>query len=257
MTKILPTQPLLDSMAQIRDVVGAALDMDLTEQDFADSREELLHIYCHEACHAALAHTVPWLARLDEDEHTVVDEALARFLEKVFAPGLGLYLHSDEEFLVELSMYPAALEQEAYLKLSAVWESTFWPRRDLAGMAVHTLLTLRHGDLIYHILPRVDWAAAQVAGSYRPASLASQGFIHFSRVEQVLQVAGNFYQDAGDLLLLTVAAEKVKGEIRYEDLLGEGQRFPHLYGPLELSAVVAVDVFDKDATGVFRLPQQA
>ena len=255
MTKILATQTLLDSLVQIRDVVGAGLDVALTEQDFSEGREELLHIYCHEACHAALAHIVPWLRDLPEDEHTVVDETLARFLEKVFAPSLGLFLHSDEEFLVELSMYPAALEREGYLRLSAVWESTFWPRKDLAGMAVHTLLTLRHGDLVYHILPRSDWEAAKVAGSYRPASLTSDGFIHFSRVEQVLPVARNFYQDVEDLLLLTIATEKAAGEIRYEDLLGEGKLFPHLYGPLDLSAVVAVDAFDKDDLGAFILPQ--
>jgi uncharacterized protein (DUF952 family) len=255
MTKILATQALLDSLAQIRDVVGAGLDIDLTEQDFTDVREELQHIYCHETCHAALAHQVPWLRDLPEDEHTMVDETLARFLEKVFAPRLGLFLHSDEEFLVELSMYPAAFEREAYLSLSAVWKSTFWPRKNLAGMAVHTLLTLRHGDLVYHILPRSDWKAAKKAGSYRPASLARDGFIHFSRVEQVLPVARNFYQDAEDLLLLTIATEKVAGEIRYEDLLGEGKLFPHLYGPLDLSAVVAVDEFGKDEAGAFVLPQ--
>jgi uncharacterized protein (DUF952 family) len=255
MTKILATQALLDSLAQIRDVVGAGLDIDLTEQDFVDAREELQHIYCHEACHAALAHLVPWLEDLPEDEHTVVDETLARFLEKVFAPQLGLFLHSDDEFLVELSMYPAALEREAYLRLSSVWESTFWPRKDLAGMAVHTLLTLRHGDLVYHILPRPDWQTAEKAGSYRPVSLTHGGFIHFSKVEQVLPVARNFYQDVEDLLLLTIATEKVTGEIRFEDLLGEGKLFPHLYGPLDLSAVVAVDEFDKDDSGAFVLPQ--
>jgi uncharacterized protein (DUF952 family) len=122
-------------------------------------------------------------------------------------------------------------------------------------MAVHTLLTLRHGDLVYHILPQFDWKAAKKAGTYRPASLASDGFIHFSRVEQVLPVARNFYQDAEDLLLLTIATEKVADEIRYEDLLGEGKLFPHLYGPLDLSAVVAVDTFEKDDSGVFVLPQ--
>ncbi len=110
-------------------------------------------------------------------------------------------------------------------------------------MAAHTLQTLRHGDVIYHILPRADWKTAKKAGDYRPASLESQGFIHFSRAEQVLQVAANFYGDMKDLLLLTVAVDKLQDEVRYEDLLGEGQFFPHLYGPLNLDAVVAVDQF--------------
>ena len=255
MTKISPELTLLEGLTQINEVIGSALGMRLTEQDFADGRDELLHLYCHEACHAALAHDIPWLTDLPEEEHTVVDETLARLLEKEFAPPLGLFLHSDEEFLVELSMYPVDLERETFRQFGEVWASTFWPRRDLAGMAVYALQTLRHGNLVYHILPRADWQVAKKAGVYRPASLAQDSFIHFSRVEQVLPVAQNFYSEAEDLLLLTIAVAKVAGEIRYEDLLGEGKLFPHLYGPLDLGAVVAVDAFGKDETGAFELPQ--
>lgn len=256
MTKISPELALLESLARINAEIGSALGIRLTEQDFADGRDELLHIYCHEACHAALAHFVPWLANLPEEEHTLVDETLARLLEKEFAPSLGLYLPSDEAFLVELSMYPMDLKRGTFRQLCEVWAAAFWPRRDLAGMAVHALLTLRHGDLVYHILPRADWQAAQKEGIYRPASLENEGFIHFSRGEQVLPVARNFYRDQTDLLLLTIAADKVNGEIRYEDLLGEGRLFPHLYGPLDLRAVVAVDEFGRDDAGAFQLPQE-
>ncbi|MBG0787678.1 MAG: hypothetical protein H0S79_21525, partial [Anaerolineaceae bacterium] len=104
-------ETLLEAFAHINKAIGTTLDIELTDRDFADGREELLHIYCHEACHAALAHSVPWLKDLPEKEHTLVDEVLARLLEKEFAPRLGLYLHSDEEFLVELSMYPVEVER--------------------------------------------------------------------------------------------------------------------------------------------------
>jgi uncharacterized protein (DUF952 family) len=256
MTKHASVEPLLEKMARINGLIDATLGIELTDEDFADGREELLHIYCHEACHAALAHCVPWLHDLPEGEHTLVDEVLARLLEKVFAPRLGLFLHSDDEFLSELSMYPVDLRRGTFGRLDAAWESTFWPRHDLTGMAAHALMTLRHGGLVYHIFPRADWKAAQKAGIYRPASLESQGFIHFSRVEQVLPVAANFYSDMKDLLLLTIAVEKLEGEVRNEDLLGEGQGFPHLYGTLNLDAVVAVSKFNGDEDGIFRLPQQ-
>lgn len=112
-----------------------------------------------------------------------------------------------------------------------------------------------HGDLIYHILSSSDWETAKKAGIYRAANLESQGFIHFSRAEQVLQVAANFYRGQKDLLLLTVAVDRLENEVRYEDLLGEGQLFPHLFGPLNLNAVVAVDKFETDAEGNFQMPQ--
>jgi len=256
MTKNIPNETLLEKMAQIIALVNTTLGIELTDEDFTGGREELLQLYCHQACQAALAQCVPWLRELPEGEHTAVDEILVRLLEKEFAPLMGLYLPSDEEFLAELAMFPMDLARETFERLATVWGSTFWPRQDLAGMAAHTLLTLRHGDLFYHILPRADWDTAHIAGVYRPASLEKEGFIHFSRVEQVLRVAVNFYSGEKDLLLLTIAAEKLAGEVRYEDLLGEGQRFPHLYGVLNLDAVVAVDEFGQDEAGAFQLPQK-
>ena len=122
--------------------------------------------------------------------------------------------------------------------------------------AQNNLPSPENSDLIYHILPKADWQAAVENGVYRAASLGSQGFIHFSRAEQVLQVAANFYRGQKDLLLLTVAVERLKGEVRYEDLLGEGQLFPHLFGPLNLDAVVGVDQFEADAEGNFQMPQK-
>lgn len=256
MTNYSHLEPILEKMTQINGLIAATLGIELTDEDFADGREQLLHIYCHEACRAALVHCVPWLRDLPEREHILVDEVLARLLERELSPRLGLYLPSDAEFLVELSMYPVQIDRIIYEGFNSVWESVFWPHKDLAGMAVHILMTLRHGDLFYHILPRADWNAAKRAGVYRPASLESQGFIHFSRVEQVLPVAENFYSDQKNLRLLTIAVDKLEGEVRYEDLLGEGQLFPHLYGGLNLDAVVAVDAFGQDEMGTFQLPQK-
>ncbi len=59
-------ETLLDAFATISKAIEMALDIELTDQDFADGREELLHSYCQAACHAALAHSVPWLQDLSE-----------------------------------------------------------------------------------------------------------------------------------------------------------------------------------------------
>ncbi len=75
------------------------------------------------------------------------------------------------------------------------------------------------------------------------------GFIHCSRIDQVLRVANAFYKDLEDLLLLCIATEELEAEVKYEDLLGEGMSFPHLYGPLNLDAVAAVFELQKDSGG--------
>ena len=83
-------------------------------------------------------------------------------------------------------------------------------------------------QVFYHILPRSDWAAAQAAGKYTPDSLDEEGFIHCSKVHQVLRSANAYFKGQTDLLLLCIASEKIKAEVRYEDSTGSGELFPHI-----------------------------
>ena len=104
--------------------------------------------------------------------------------------------------------------------------------------------------MIVHLCSLPAWEAAQRAGEYRADSLESQGFIHASRPEQVLAVANAFYLEMANPLLLWIDDTRLCPEIRWE--LADGQLFPHLYGPLNLEAVVAVTPLERDPDGVFR-----
>lgn len=104
---------------------------------------------------------------------------------------------------------------------------------------------------IYHITPRAAWEAAQAAGQYTTPSLASEGFIHFSRADQVDGVYQAFYQGHPNLVLLEVDTARLRADLRWEppahpggapppSLPPDDSLFPHLYGPLNLDAVIAV-----------------
>ena len=99
---------------------------------------------------------------------------------------------------------------------------------------------------IFHIARQGDWAAALAEGSYRVSTLGltldDVGFIHCSYAQQVDGVARAFYRDVPDLVLLTIDTDKVEPDIRVESG-GDEERFPHIYGPLAVDAVVAVDPF--------------
>lgn len=87
-------------------------------------------------------------------------------------------------------------------------------------------------------------------GEYRAASLESGGFIHCSRLDQVLKVVNSFYADLPDLVLLWIDAKRVDAEIRWEP--ADDDVFPHVYGPLNLTAVERVSEFVPDPDGVYR-----
>ena len=102
--------------------------------------------------------------------------------------------------------------------------------------------------MIYHITTRGEWAAAQGAGSYRAASLGNEGFIHCSTRLQVLPVANHFYRGRGDLLLLCIDESRLQAPLVWEapahpepdigDIAVGDSEFPHIYGALNLDAVV-------------------
>ena len=104
-------------------------------------------------------------------------------------------------------------------------------------------------DLLLHICPASDWREAQAAGEYRPASLDTEGFIHCSTPAQVVSTANRFYHGRRALVLLVIDIGRIGPEVRYE--AADGSLFPHVYGPLNLEAVVEVHDFEPDETGAF------
>jgi len=94
---------------------------------------------------------------------------------------------------------------------------------------------------IHHICRAAEWRAAQAAGRYDGSSQdQADGFIHFSTPEQVEESAARHRAGQAGLLLLTVDADRLGPALKWEPSRG-GALFPHLYGPLPLDAVTAVD----------------
>ena len=105
---------------------------------------------------------------------------------------------------------------------------------------------------ILHIATRAVWDAAQHAGEYRADSLSSEGFIHCSTPQQVLGPANAFYRGQLDLVLLVIDPAKLHAPLRYE--VADHDLFPHVYGPLNLDAVINVVPFPPREDGAFALP---
>ena len=98
---------------------------------------------------------------------------------------------------------------------------------------------------IFHITTAAEWDAAVEAGEYTAPSLTDEGFIHASTADQVPGTARRYYAGLPDLVLLEIDPDAVGPEIRWED--SHGESFPHIYGPLEVTAVVSVRPFDSSA----------
>jgi glutathione S-transferase len=102
-------------------------------------------------------------------------------------------------------------------------------------------------ELLFHVADAEDWVAARRTGRYdrstRGRSLDDVGFVHLSTAAQWPGVLQRYYADhAGPLLLLAVDPDRLTAELRWEaPAPGSPELFPHLYGPLDADAVVAVE----------------
>lgn len=105
---------------------------------------------------------------------------------------------------------------------------------------------------IHHIAERSHWLDAQATGAYRRStrglSLDEVGFIHCATADQVRPVLERHYQGVEDLVLLTIAVDRLPDALVYERGAERSELFPHLYGPLPVDAVTHVtDVADLEA----------
>jgi uncharacterized protein (DUF952 family) len=107
--------------------------------------------------------------------------------------------------------------------------------------------------LIFHITSMPQWEQAQLAGVYQGDTLASEGFIHCSTLQQVEGVANRYFSGRTDLLLLCIASDQVQAEIKTEALVGD-EAYPHIYGPLNLDAITQVLPWAPQLDGNFALP---
>ena len=108
--------------------------------------------------------------------------------------------------------------------------------------------------MILHIATREQWEKAILLGDYRDQSLDDEGFIHCSDLQQILHSANLHYLGRSNLLLLCISADALKAPLVYEDSYNKGEEFPHIYGPLNLDAVLYIFEFPANDDGLFSLP---
>lgn len=118
-------------------------------------------------------------------------------------------------------------------------------------------------NTILHITQRDRWAKAKNLGSYRSDSLDTEGFIHCSTLAQVIGSANRFFTGLTELVILVIDVDslsetlrdRVTPEIRYEGA-DPNNLFPHIYGELNIDAVIKVVDLESDPDGLFILPKE-
>ena len=108
---------------------------------------------------------------------------------------------------------------------------------------------------IYKICPASAWREAERQGVYRgSADDARDGFIHFSTAAQVAETAGKHFFGQIGLFLVEVDADVLGEKLRWEPSRND-ELFPHLYGELDLGAVIDVHELRTRPDGTHVVPE--
>ena len=99
--------------------------------------------------------------------------------------------------------------------------------------------------LIYHLVLPEQWEIALNSGTYRPVSLETEGFIHFSEEHQVLETAKRHFSKETELIVLHVPEKRLQSKIKRE-AAPSGELFPHLYQELPIEMVETISVLAKE-----------
>lgn len=93
--------------------------------------------------------------------------------------------------------------------------------------------------MLYHIVKQDHWDKLKDAFLYFSETFEQEGFIHFSKKSQVFGVLERYYKNEGNLVLLFIDESKLTSEVKFEYSTND-ELFPHLYGGLNLDAIMQV-----------------
>ncbi|MGB3773236.1 MAG: DUF952 domain-containing protein [Rhodococcus sp. (in: high G+C Gram-positive bacteria)] len=110
-------------------------------------------------------------------------------------------------------------------------------------------------EILVHMCLIEDWEASVRAGQVAPPSLDEVGFVHLSTPQQVHLPANRLFAGRRDVLLLALDPMRLGAPLEWEPGVPsdpDSMLFPHLYGPVPLTAVVDVQPYLPGDDGQFR-----
>jgi uncharacterized protein (DUF952 family) len=110
---------------------------------------------------------------------------------------------------------------------------------------------------IYHLAPIEYFHAQPPERPYVSAEFDRDGFIRCTKDdEQLILFANRHYRhDDRSFLVVVIDGDQVTADIKYEPEQ-DGALYPHLYGPLNHSAIVSVLRMPRLADGSFQFPDR-
>jgi uncharacterized protein (DUF952 family) len=91
-------------------------------------------------------------------------------------------------------------------------------------------------NIIYHIITKQAWLQNLQLPAIRHESLDLEGFIHCCYAEQIDFIIANYFKNEMEVFIIGIQVSKLDHEVKVE-ASSNGELFPHIYGPINRSAI--------------------
>ena len=108
--------------------------------------------------------------------------------------------------------------------------------------------------IAYHGTPKKYFESLDSSKPYVPEPFAREGFIHTTEGRDAVPAVLTMHYKASQepWVVLYIDQDRVTSPIRYDD---PAEAFPHIYGPLNRDAIIAVMDIDREPDGTFLKPE--
>ncbi len=94
--------------------------------------------------------------------------------------------------------------------------------------------------IIYHVTTAAEWKDAKEKNYYEAPSLKTEGFIHCSSQHQVAGVLERYFEGKTGLVKLVIDTGRLTSNYVEEWSKASMDTFPHIYGPINIDAVIDI-----------------
>jgi uncharacterized protein (DUF952 family) len=99
----------------------------------------------------------------------------------------------------------------------------------------------------------LNWPEIQKSGEYSPESLKTEKFIHCATPKQLGFIANKFFKETR--IVWVIDPNLVSSPIKYEQGIN-GDLYPHIYGPLNLNAIIAKFEMHPKSDWTYDVPEE-
>lgn len=111
------------------------------------------------------------------------------------------------------------------------------------------------GRLIYKILLREEWAAAETGAAIMSEVDRKDGYVHFSTASQVQETLSKWFKGKTGCVLAAYDADDFAPDLKWEKARGD-QLFPHVYAEVRADKVKTLWLLEQGEDGAPLAPDE-